>query len=444
MNTKWEEFHKAISGKKLICYGAGVNASLMLMDDRFQQYISMVQDVIDANSEKQGKQINGKTKQFIIKGLDLLERIGKDDVVIVTLSDYVEVGRMLDKKKIKWVSWTIALTSFSFEYLEKTLNPNKKNIFLLNTPDYINLGDHAIAVAEDIYIRENFGEYYELGSHSCHEEALKTLKKYVKKEDVLLFQGGGNLGSLWRVSEETLRNVLKIFPENNVIVFPQSVFYGSSNEEQKYFQISQQVYNEHKNLTICVRDKRSYDFIKASYNCDCLLLPDMVLTIEYKNAEERAGVGLLLRDDKERNVSSELHTNIQEVLKELKERVVTLTHHPIGAIGNRSDKIRNILKQYASCKLIITDRLHGMIFSAITRTPCIAFDNSYKKVSGVYDKWLTKYAYIVCKDNFTKEELKKTIEVLMEMDDLKYNANDFKDYFKELTNKIKVVLKDKI
>ena len=40
--------------------------------------------------------------------------------------------------------------------------------------------------------------------------------------------------------------------------------------------------------------------------------------------------------------------------------------------------------------MLVTDRLHGMIFSYLVGTPCIVLDNKTKKVSGVYNSWLSK------------------------------------------------------
>ena len=51
-------------------------------------------------------------------------------------------------------------------------------------------------------------------------------------------------------------------------------------------------------------------------------------------------------------------------------------------------KEKNKINEFADVQLVITDRLHSMIFSIIGGTKCIAFDNKTKKVSGVYDEWL--------------------------------------------------------
>ena len=44
------------------------------------------------------------------------------------------------------------------------------------------------------------------------------------------------------------------------------------------------------------------------------------------------------------------------------------------------EKIEEMLKKYRKCQLVITDRLHGMIFATITSTPCIALGNYNHKI----------------------------------------------------------------
>ena len=61
--------------------------------------------------------------------------------------------------------------------------------------------------------------------------------------------------------------------------------------------------------------------------------------------------------------------------------------------SRREEELRKKWDYFANHKLILTDRLHGMIFAAITGTPCIAFDNCSRKVSGVYE-WIKNIGYI--------------------------------------------------
>ena len=84
-------------------------------------------------------------------------------------------------------------------------------------------------------------------------------------------------------------------------------------------------------------------------------------------------------------------------------------------VNNISEKIReNILKdkfeELQSAKLVITDRLHGMIFSAITETPCVVFDSLTHKIIESYD-WFKNLGYIqMCKNiNNLENCIKKAI-----------------------------------
>lgn len=437
LNKNWTLFVEKLQEKKIVCYGAGVNATLMLMNEKFQEFIPQVCFFVDMDPAKEGGIIKSPTIEFNIYSINKLDEIDKETVVIVTISDYVNVGKMLDEKGISWFAWTVVSTSSYFQELELVTDRNKPKMFLLNTPDYINLGDHAIAVAEDIYIKENFGKYYEFGTHSCHPEALEYLRQYVSHKDIIFFQGGGNLGSLWRVCEEIFRDVLKKFPDNTVIVFPQSVYYGDDEEEQQYFLKSKELYNAHKKLLICVRDQRSYDFVKKEYNCECLLLPDIVLTLDSKAKRTRQGIGVLLRNDKEKLLPNDYKYNIESVVEALEEPLITITHHPMETLVNRHERIKKILEEYASCKLVITDRLHGMIFSAITNTPCIVFDNNYHKVSGVYKAWLKEYEHISYVEALSKEELLELAQEKISRQYADYNVKEFRDKFAILTKYIK-------
>ena len=77
------------------------------------------------------------------------------------------------------------------------------------------------------------------------------------------------------------------------------------------------------------------------------------------------------------------------------EQLDMVKHHLIGhvPISNRTIAVEKKLMEFSRAELVITDRLHAMLFAAITGTPCVAFDNSSKKVSGVYE-WIRHLDYI--------------------------------------------------
>src|SRR5699024_1734022 len=82
----------------------------------------------------------------------------------------------------------------------------------------------------------------------------------------------------------------------------------------------------------------------------------------------------------------------------------------------RKKYLERKFKEFSTSKLVVTDRLHGMIFSLITGTPCIAFDNISKKVSGVYE-WFKDTGYIICiteENKYLLDDPEKLINQLVE------------------------------
>ena len=71
---------------------------------------------------------------------------------------------------------------------------------------------------------------------------------------------------------------------------------------------------------------------------------------------------------------------------------------------DREKEVLTKLSEVSKGRLLITDRLHAMIFAAITGTPCLAFDNATHKVRGVY-RWINKLDYIrLARDDESIEE----------------------------------------
>ncbi len=57
-----------------------------------------------------------------------------------------------------------------------------------------------------------------------------------------------------------------------------------------------------------------------------------------------------------------------------------------------------MLDRFAGSELVITDRLHGMVFAAVTETPCIVLNSRSHKIKGCYE-WLKDTGYIMIADN---------------------------------------------
>lgn len=84
------------------------------------------------------------------------------------------------------------------------------------------------------------------------------------------------------------------------------------------------------------------------------------------------------------------------------------------------------LNEFASSELVITDRMHGMVFAAITGTPCIALSNYNHKLKGEFE-WLEHLGYIKYAKNL--EEVLKLIDEIKPQIGVKHNYSN-KRYLK--------------
>lgn len=272
-------------------------------------------------------------------------------------------------------------------------NQNKKNkyVYFLDTPEYGNLGDQAIAYAMMKFMNDFFPEYkqVEVQENQIYYN-IKKLKNIIKPDDIICLTGGGNMGVLYQRYEAIRRIVIKSFPNNKIIIFPQTIDYGTTYYGNKEFKRAKKIYNNHKNLVIMAREEKSYKIMKDNFDkCNVILCPDIVLYLNYVDLCKKKdnSVGICLRNDKEKVVSNLDLKKINKLNCEVKETTTTASNIGEINIKNRKKVIEAKLLEIAQNKFFITDRLHGMIFAFITNTNCIALPNSNGKVEGVY-KWI--------------------------------------------------------
>lgn len=301
-----------------------------------------------------------------------------------------------------------------------------KRIIVMGIPHHGNIGDNAIAVAEEELLAKYFSDYK---IYYMQEKYLdicaKKAKKYINDEDVILLHGGGNIGDTYERPEKGRREVIKLYPNNKIIIFPQTAYFSDTEKGKKELEISKQIYNNHKNLVILAREEKSYNFMKEHfYNTKVYLTPDIVMTLYKANklCEKRNGVLFLFRTDEEKTLNDK---QVKELVNTKYGRVTTSDMNlgkGIVKIGGklRDELLENKFNQLKEHKLVITDRLHGMIFAAITETPCITFGNFNHKISESY-KWLKNLKYIQYSDDINNlaNQLEKIEKLAPE--DIKYD-----------------------
>ena len=281
-----------------------------------------------------------------------------------------------------------------FKELKKT---DGKRIILIGTPEYPNLGDHAIAVAEIEFIKAlNLNcKLIEITQENLRYDR-KEVFRHIKEDDLIIYTGGGFMGSMYLESGGGyLREVLKRFKQNKIIICPSTCYYESSEYGEKCFNDDLEIWRNCSHLNLFLRDENSWNKV-SKYRTERFRVhqvPDMAFLLDFKKRTNRNGVLCILRNDKEKAYDIEIGQIEKElVAKGYAFREISTRINRKIRPSERVKKVQDMLSTISEAEIVITDRLHGMIMSIITNTKVIAIDNKSHKLSGsikVYDNNLS-------------------------------------------------------
>jgi len=330
------------------------------------------------------------------------------------------------KKNIEYI--------LSFIYLKQFKEwSNKKKIVYLLTPNHGNMGDQAIAYATQKYLSDNFSEYDILELH--RDEIYKygkSIKKILKKDDLIFLHGGGNLGNLYINEEQVRRFIIEKFPDNKIISMTQTISFTKDNEGKKELKKTKEIYNKHKNLTIIAREKTSFNIMrKELVNCKIIENPDVVFYLHntFKDElEKRKNIMTCLRSDKESVLGENKRMFLEELCSKYNNvyEYDTVIHKGLDKF-TREKELNDMFNKFSRSKVVITDRLHGMVFCVITKTPCIVTKSLDHKVTGTYE-WVKELNYIKLVDKLDFNIIESVIDELINLKD-KSEINFKKKYF---------------
>lgn len=298
-----------------------------------------------------------------------------------------------------------SLIGFAKKTFAKITNPGTlknckkasgRKVYLLLTPQYNNLGDHAIALSalqllNKVYTGIDIIEITSNFYKNCKEDFMK----HVTSDDLLFIIGGGFMGDMWTNLENLTRDIVLTFPDNHIIFLPQTIFYT----DEKNIEEARRIYSAHKKLTALLRDEASYNLSKNKLGIEKVYyVPDLVTNISLNIPEkERQNIAVCLREDCEKtddNIDFDMVRNIAEKDFDCAATPVsTLIKKPFISPAKRENYVLAKINQISRHKILITNRLHAMLFAYVSKTPCLAFDNKSKKVSGTL-KWLPECTYI--------------------------------------------------
>ena len=304
-------------------------------------------------------------------------------------------------------------------------------------PLHNNYGDEAILLSTKQFLKDYFPDIKQIIINAKQFlNNLNLIKYIVNNNDIIIISGGGYFGLYDRIVREQV-TIVKNFPNNQIIFFPCSIFDNPKKRKKYYYFLK--VFHQHPNLTFFIRDKISFDVSKKLFQKTSIYkVPDIVtrLNLNFLNniSNNRNGILLILRKD-ELLLNDENHKFIKKISSkyfnkdEMKEIDSNKFRIPKG-----SDKLKetiNFIKLIKSKKLVITDRLHGMIFSIITGTPNIVFGNNYHKVESAYNSWFNNisYSFFIQKEEIENKLEKTIVKIINSNNNNNYKSKIFQNYY---------------
>lgn len=297
---------------------------------------------------------------------------------------------------------------------------------LLDVPNYKNVGDNLIWSGELSYLKRfPFDMLYSSNMH------LFTERK-VPEKSIILLQGGGNFGDVWRLSQEFRNRVVEKCKKNKIVIFPQTVYYA----DKRLLENDAKIFAGHSNLTICARDHFSFELLKKHFSVNnILLVPDMAFYLHLNKYMSNIPSGrtlIMKRKDKELNsfidIESLTHTlhSRQNIKVEIKDWPTYNLHPELERIDAISDTIRRKMSEQMMAVPIVekiidsryglkrrdnlnryvkmgirfikrfdevySTRLHGFILSVLLNKKAHLIDNSYGKNSNFYETWIKGFS----------------------------------------------------
>ncbi len=279
----------------------------------------------------------------------------------------------------------------------------------LDVPGHFNVGDNFIAMGALTLLKDI--------PYQC--DYFCTLANFnpkrIHNHHIIILHGGGNFGDLYPGANEFRNNIVCTFPNNKIIIFPQTITYRDEQQADN----DAQIFANHKNLHICARDQQSYDFLQRKFRNHIYLLPDTavglfpLLTNKNQRYLERHTL-YLVRKDFEIGVNNECFCDKNIVdwddllncwewrmllfISRLLKKIIKVGFQNHAKLRVLNDNFlvyviypyiyKRIIFQLTKYNEIVSTRLHGVIIAKMLGLQVTWFDTKYGKISSYVNTWM--------------------------------------------------------
>lgn len=288
---------------------------------------------------------------------------------------------------------------------------------------YQNLGDMALTYAQKRFIESVLPNHEILLFPSLDTyQRMKALKAVCDREDIITTIAGGNMDDVYPSLENARRFIVRSFPDNAVISFPQTFAFSDTPNGYNSLRRSAKTYSRHKNLTLFGREPRSLALMKSAFPSNAVrYCPDIVLSLRLDNPpSERSGVLVCIRNDSEARLTPSERDAISSAIQAKYSDVVFRDTVDVALEDCTPQTFEATLERFwdflRTRSVVVTDRLHCMIFCAITKTPCVVLPNNNHKIEGTYRAWLEDLPYIEYLEHWDADEMLTRMDTLALLD----------------------------
>jgi len=281
----------------------------------------------------------------------------------------------------------------------------KRAFFLLSVDErFPNLGDQAMAVANALWLKRYFGQNVVEVAFNPGFDYLTVMQEQISEDDWIFLHSGGNLGDTWPEIHPIRLDIVSRFARNRVVQLPQTIHFTDSPAGQALVARTQEVFRAHQHLTIIARDPISFRIAQERFSgAKILSSPDTALLLdpEFQRRRKRdvhrekvPKVLVIMRNDCEGILGE---SDKQKVLQAVDRYAVTeWDTEPMIERFTRTGRLDVVMKWLQFIDehdAVVTDRFHGMIFSVITRKPCVLLPTGNHKIGGALE-WFKDLPFV--------------------------------------------------
>ena len=285
--------------------------------------------------------------------------------------------------------------------------PKNKPAIYIDYAIYPNVGDLLIHKASQALLRDAGIKVKRWFSFADHRILLRSK---LDPETVLIFQGGGNLRDS-RLPHDRMRlSIMATFPRNPAIMLPQTAYFESTD----VLKTTAERYARCENLTIIARDGTSHDVLTQHFRNNIGLAPDIAHYLERKTPPpvDPERVMYFMRQDLERwsvlegdpladfrhqelidwpqflTTTDKAIFDVAGYLWRVKDSLLhTDLNHGIWCLF-RDRLIARAEALFEAQGKVVTNRLHGVIFTLNAGRSVDIFETLYGKLTAYAETWL--------------------------------------------------------